>query len=101
VRPKNCCGVDVYSRCMSVPWMGRIAKTLWATSPTVRKVRLLDDALGATIQVGLRAMARCRGPTNMRRVRVVLLQSAIGGAAALRRHTQAGDDDGAHHSPRP
>ena len=37
----------------------------------------------------------------MRRVRVVLLQSAIGGAAALRRHTQAGDDDGAHHSPRP
>ena len=44
---------------------------------------------------------RCRGPTNMRRVRVVLLQSAIGGAAALRRHTQAGDDDGAHHSPRP
>jgi 23S rRNA pseudouridine955/2504/2580 synthase len=37
----------------------------------------------------------------MRRVRVVLLQSAIGGAAALRRHTQAGDDNGAHHSPRP
>src|SRR5436190_4862438 len=37
----------------------------------------------------------------MRRVRVVLLQSAIGSAAALRRHTQAGDDDGAHHSPRP
>ena len=37
----------------------------------------------------------------MRRVRVVLLQSAIGGAAALRRHTRSGDDDGAHHSPRP
>ena len=37
----------------------------------------------------------------MRRVRVVLLQSAIGGAAALRRHTQAGDDDGVHHSPGP
>src|SRR6188768_4292885 len=37
----------------------------------------------------------------MRRVRVVLLQSAIGGAAALRRHTRAGDDVGAHHSPRP
>ena len=43
---------------------------------------------------------RYRGPTNMRRVRVVL-QVAIGGAAASRRHTQAGDDDGAHHSPRP
>ena len=26
---------------------------------------------------------------------------ALGGAAALRRHTQAGDDDGANHSPRP
>jgi hypothetical protein len=58
---KDCCGVDVYSRCMSVPWMGRIAKTLWATSPTVRKVRLLDDALSATIQVGLRAMAPLSG----------------------------------------
>src|SRR6186713_2166763 len=40
---KDCCGVDVYSRCMSDPWMGRSAKTLWATSPTVRQMRLLDE----------------------------------------------------------
>jgi len=41
--------------------MGRSAKTLWATSPTVRQMCLLDEHPGATIQVGLRAMAPLSG----------------------------------------
>jgi hypothetical protein len=36
----------------------------------------------------------------MRRARLVLLVALVL-AAALRRHTQVGDDDGADHSPRP
>jgi len=46
---------------MSGPVMGRSAKTLWATSPTVREECLLDEHFSATIQVGLRAMAPLSG----------------------------------------
>ena len=81
--------------------MGRSAKTLWATSPTVRADVSFGRALPARrFKSAFERWPRCRGPTNMRRVRIVLSECDRR-AAALRRHTQAGDDDGAHHSPRP
>ena len=61
------------------PMMGRSAKTLWATSPTVREMRLSGRASSARrFKSAFERWPRYRGPTNMRRVRFVLwLRSAV------------------------
>src|SRR5688572_13064770 len=80
--------------------MGRSAKTLWAASPTSRSLRLFGPAAAA------RDLSRpsSDGLVAEDQLTCGAFESSYGCARARRgiapSHT-AGDDDGAHHSPRP
>ena len=82
--------------------MGRRAETLWATSPTSRRRCLLDAIHALRFEWAFERWPRCRGPTNMRRVRFVLwLRSCAPRHCVVTHRSLPGTTTARHHSPRP